>query len=354
MALDGLLEKMPFGEIFQTVSLCKQSGMLTLTHEKGVGHLRFSQGRLVSASSDSVGRLGYTLVKKGLITTEELEQALILQKNDLVKIPLGEILNKDGIVSQDVLQVELKKHFVDVVRNLLDWTSGSFHFEFGPKVEQGTVLEEGLDLPSLLVEATRPADSWRLELPTDISDPIPDPASSSRHEEWGRFLSILPELLGPISTGETVLLVLRYASELFNRCVLFQVKKKALIGVGQCGLQFRDEDADQRIRQVQIPLSEPSLFREVIERPESYRGALEEREWHQYFVRQIGGDWPSEIFLVPFYDGFKTVALLYGDNVPHHAPLTDTRGLEAFVKIAGVAYARTLLEQRLTERRSSE
>ncbi len=346
MGLDGLLQQMSFGEIFQTISMCKQSGVLTLTDEKGVGRLVFSEGRLVHASLDSISRLGYTLIKRGIITTEELEDALAMQRNNGEHLPLGAILEKNSVVSKEILQVELKKHMIEVVRNLLGWEEGSFHFEFGPSIKKETLLEGGLSLPSLLIEATRPSDLWRLELQTDLSE------SPTRRDEWARFTSMLLELLGPISTNETALLVLRYASEVLNRSVIFLVKKEDLVGVGQSGLQFRDEEADARVKKVHIPLSDSSLFGEVIDRMESYKGTLEQQGWHQYFIDQIGGDWPSEVFLAPLFDGESAFALLYGDNVPHQAPLPDTRGLEAFVKIAGVAHAKAILERKLVKQRS--
>jgi hypothetical protein len=347
MGLNGLLQNMSFGEIFQTISMCKQSGVLTLTDEKGVGRLVFSEGRLFQASLDNIRKLGSTLVDRGVITTEELEDALSTQRRgNGESLPLGAILEKSGIVSKEVLQVELKRHFIEVVRILLGWESGSFHFEFGQRIKKELLLDEGLNLPALLVEATRPSDLWRLELQTELST-----GHNRRRDEWALFTSMLLELLQPISTNETALLVLRYASEVLNRSVIFLVKKKELIGMGQSGLQFRDEEADERVRNIRIPLSEPSVFADAVNRMECYKGGLDQREWHQYFVDQIGGDWPSNLFLVPLSDGKAPFALLYGDNVPHHAPLRDTRGLEAFIKVAGVTHAKAVLERKPTEQR---
>ncbi|MBI3358658.1 MAG: DUF4388 domain-containing protein [Nitrospirae bacterium] len=344
-SLDGQLKKMPFGEIFQTISLCRQTGVLTLTGTKETAKLVFSQGSLFYASCDSMSPFGHTLMKKGIITSEELEDALAVQRSDDKDVPIADILERTGIVAKDVLQVELKKHFVSVVRTLLSWEEGSFHFDFGLRVEKGIILEEGLNLPSLLIEATRPADSWRLDLQTDISE------SPAEREEWALFTSMVTELLGSMSTNEVLLLFFRYASEVLNRCVVFLVKKKELVGMGQSGLRFRNEDADERIKKVRIPLLDPSVFRDVIDRTGSYKGPLSDGLSHKQFISQIGGDWPTEIFVAPLFDGRSTVALLYGDNLPDQTPLPDTRGLEAFVKIAGMAHAKVTLEKKLAERK---
>jgi hypothetical protein len=167
--LDGQLQKMPFGEIFQTISLCKQTGVLTLTDTKGAAKLVFSQGDLFYASLDSMSPFGHTLMKKGIITSEELENALAIQRDEK-DVPIANILEKTGTVAKEVLQGELKKHLVSLVRTLLTWESGSFHFDFGLRIEKEMLLEKGLNLPALLVEATRPADSWRMELQTDITE----------------------------------------------------------------------------------------------------------------------------------------------------------------------------------------
>jgi hypothetical protein len=345
--LDGQLKKMPFGEIFQTISLCKQTGVLTLTNVKGSAKLVFSQGDLFYASLDSVSPFGHTLLKKGIITAEELENALSLQREDK-EAPIASILEKTGIVSREVLQEELKKHLVSVVRSLLVWEEGVFHFDFGLRVEKEMLLEKGLNLPSLLVEATRPADAWQIDLQTDLS------AMPEKQAEWSLFISMLSELVGTMSTNEVLLLFFRYASEMLSRCVVFVVKKKELIGMGQSGLQFRNDDADERIKKVRIPLIEQSVFKEVIDKMTVYRGPLTERETHKNFIDQIGGNWPAEVFVAPLFDGKSTVAILYGDNVSSQTPLADTCGLEAFVKIAGLAYAKAGLEKKLAERKSAQ
>ncbi len=345
--LDGQLENMPFGEIFQTISLCKQTGILTLTDSKGPAKLVFSQGKLFYASLESMGRFGNALIKKGIITSAELENALQVQRDGEPNTAIADILEKNGIVSKDILQAELKKHLVAIVRTLLGWEKGSFHFDFGLRVEKGILLEDGLNLPTLLIEATRPADEWKSALESEMTE------TPKEREQWSLFTSMATELVSTMSSNEVLLLFFRYASEILNRCVIFLVKKKELVGMGQSGLQFRDEDADEKIKKVRISISEPSIFREVIERTGSHKGPLLDGAVHKQFISQIGGEWPSEVFVAPLFDGKTTVALLYGDNLPNQTPLADTRGLEAFVKIAGVAYAKAALEKKLAEKKEA-
>jgi hypothetical protein len=162
---------------------------------------------------------------------------------------------------------------------------------------------------------------------------------------------MIEELSGPASGSEITLLVLRFASEVMNRAIIFLVRSEDILGLGQFGLQVRDESADEKIREVQIPLNEPSLFREVIAKKSSYKGVLAQEKWHRYFLDQIGGGWPKEVFLTPLLNGSEVIALLYGDNLPHQTPIPETEGLEAFVRVAGFAFGKAKLERKLQETR---
>lgn len=386
MSLEGRLEDLGLADIFQIISLSKRSGVLTIIRKEGTGRLVFNRGMLIYGSSDSVSRLGYTLVKKGLVTTEELEKALRLQKTGGMKLPVGAILEKTGAISKGVLEEELRNHLVEVVRDFLNWESGSFHFELGDPVANDLTLEEGLNLDFLMMEASRRQDEYERNQaeqqntlpPAPESEPsgaeatvppgrtseggLPSledsqgaaanaPEKTTYRKDLALLTSMIEELSGPASGSEITLLVLRFASEVMNRAIIFLVRSEDILGLGQFGLQVRDESADEKIREVQIPLNEPSLFREVIAKKSSYKGVLAQEKWHRYFLDQIGGGWPKEVFLTPLLNGSEVIALLYGDNLPNQTPIPETEGLEAFVRVAGFAFGKAKLERKLQETR---
>lgn len=386
MSLEGRLEDLGLADIFQIISLSKRSGVLTIIRKEGTGRLVFNRGMLIYGSSDSVSRLGYTLVKKGLVTTEELEKALRLQKTGGMKLPVGAILEKTGAISKGVLEGELRNHLVEVVRDFLNWESGSFHFELGDPVANDLTLEEGLNLDFLMMEASRRQDEYErtqaeqqttlppaAERETSGAEATVPPGGASEgglpsfeegqgaaanapekttyRKDLGLLTSMIEELSGPASGSEITLLVLRFASEVMNRAIIFLVRNEDILGLGQFGLQVSDESADEKIREVQIPLNEPSLFREVIAKKSSYKGALAQEKWHRYFLDQIGGGWPKEVFLAPLLNGSEVIALLYGDNLPRQTPIQETEGLEAFVRVAGFAFGKAKLERKLQETR---
>ena len=384
MSLEGRLEDLGLADIFQIISLSKRSGVLTIIRKEGTGRLVFNKGMLIYGSSDSVSRLGYTLVKKGLVTTEELERALQLQKTGGMKLPVGAILEKTGAIAKDVLEGELRSHLVEVVRDFLNWESGSFHFELGSPLANDLTLDAGLNLEFLMMEASRRQDEFERNqmeqktLPPTLENTRPPQARSAAssaieemagplnpEEEPGSgngssqgavyrkdlslLTSMIEELSGPASGSEITLLVLRFASEVMNRAIIFLVRRDDILGLGQFGLESKEESADEKIREVQIPLSEPSLFREVIEKKSSYKGILSQEKWHRYFLDQIGGGWPNEVFLTPLLNGSEVIALLYGDNLPEQTSIPETEGLEAFVRVAGFAFGKAKLERKLQE-----
>lgn len=378
MSLEGRLEDLGLGDIFQIISLSKRSGVLTIIRKDGTGRLVFNKGLLIYGSSDSVSRLGYTLVKKDLITNEELEKGLRIQKTNGMKVPLGAVLVKMGAISKETLETELRSHLAEVIRDFLSWESGSFHFELGNVPGNDISLEGGLGMDFLMMEATRLQDERQREA-TDAcaSPPVAEESAGapggqavetfdsfdgntavsdtvSSRKDLSLLTAMIEELSGPSSSSEITLLVLRFASEVMNRAVVFLVRREDIIGLGQFGVSLKDESADEKIRDVRIPLSEPSSFREVIEKKASYKGALSRDKWHQYFIDQIGGGWPKEAFLLPLLNGTKVIALLYGDNLPHQTSIQETEGLEAFVKVAGFAFGKAMLERRLQEVKQKE
>lgn len=375
MSLEGRLEDLGLADIFQIISLSKRSGVLTIIRKEGTGRLVFNKGLLIYGSSDSVNRLGYTLVKKDFITNDELEKALRIQKTNGMKLPLGAVLIKMGAVSKEVLEVELRNHLAEVIRDFLSWETGSFHFELGNVPGNDISLEGGLGMDFLMMEATRLQDELQREhhertspqaleekqgrreggLSESFSDLSPNaPEKSDSRKDLSLLTAMIEELSGPSSSSEITLLVLRFASEVMNRAVVFLVRREDIIGLGQFGLSLKDESADEKIRDVRIPLTELSLFKEVIEKKTSYRGSFSQEKWHKYFIDQIGGGWPAEIFLSPLLNGPSVIALLYGDNLPHQAPIQETEGLEAFVKVAGFAFGKAMLERKLQEAKQRE
>jgi len=162
--------------------------------------------------------------------------------------------------------------------------------------------------------------------------------------------SMFDELRFPTATAEVTLLILRYASEVVNRAVLFMAKKDEVRGLGQFGIELPSgASPDKVVRNIRIPLSEPSLFRNVIESRRTYLGPLEVSQQNSYFVNEAGGLRPDTVLAIPLIVDDKIVLIVYGDNLPDQKPIRGVETLEIFMNQAGMALEKALLQRKLTE-----
>jgi len=228
------------------------------------------------------------------------------------------------------------------------------------------ILENALKtIPRLTAEvkarAEEKADTDELfdlaeELRKELGDDdffIPEPeVRKSRGLEMLR--SMIQELNDPSSNGQMTLLVLRFASELMSRAAIFVVTKEYVAGLGQFGIQLDGKDPERQVRKMRIPLGEPSIFQEVIQKRIPLKKKLKPNKWNQYLIEKLGGITPKEVFVAPIVTSGKVAAILYGDNAPEDKEIGDTESLEIFLVQVGLAMEKALLERRLMEMKREE
>lgn len=176
--------------------------------------------------------------------------------------------------------------------------------------------------------------------------------SSRVRESPGLHLlrGMLQELSNPSLGGGIILLVLRFASEFMNRAVIFLVKEREIVGLGQFGIEMAEAMADVRVRRMKIPIAAASIFTQILREMAPLKIRMGKEEWDEYLREQLGGKEPLEVFLGPILSEGKIVALLYGDNLPEFKAIGDTEALEIFLSQAGLAMEKALLERRLRGR----
>ncbi len=388
MSLVGRLEDLALPDIFQIISLSKKTGTLVVRSRRGTGMVVFKDGQVIQAASDSIrDSLGNILVSQGMLDEAALSKALTFQKREPEK-PLGMILTDMGAVAAQTLQSVIRKQIEEIIYDLLDWEGGFFNFELGEVVPKDTIeidtqeflLKSGISAEYLLMEGTRILDERRKDekkpaavKPSPVSPapaalaPAPkapparvsyEPAKEefrTRIEKEGprkdltALKSMFDELRFPTATAEVTLLILRYASEVVNRAVLFMVKKDEVRGLGQFGIELKGKSADQVVRNIRIPLNQPSLFLSVIESRRSYLGALESNPSDTYLMNELGGAMPDAVVAIPLVVDGKVALVVYGDNLPERRPVKGIDTLEIFMNQAGMALEKALLEKRISE-----
>jgi hypothetical protein len=410
MSLVGRLEDLALPDIFQIISLSKKTGTLVVRSRKGTGMVVFKSGQVIQAGSDSIrDSLGNILVSQGMVDQEDLAAALVIQKSAPDK-PLGMILAEMGATTSKIIEDVVRQQIEEIIYDLLAWEEGFFNFELGEiaskdKIEIDThdlLLKSGLSAEYLLMEGTRILDEKRKDQKKKTPSaqvspkaspapkaapaarratsgpspaPKPAPAQPSRPapivrssyepakeefrakietEESSKQLttlkSMFDELRFPTATAEVTLLILRYASEVVNRAILFMAKKDEVRGLGQFGIELTSgESPDKVVRNIRIPLSEPSLFRNVIESRRTYLGPMEVSQQNSYFVNEAGGLRPDTVLAIPLIVEGKIALIVYGDNLPDQKPIRGVETLEIFMNQAGMALEKALLERKLAE-----
>jgi ActR/RegA family two-component response regulator len=181
------------------------------------------------------------------------------------------------------------------------------------------------------------------------SDELPETAQVEGPMAFLR--SMLGELVEPSNRDNVTLLVLRYASYLFERSALFLVTRRGFIGLGGFSSETASDEFVTRVRKVQISAEVESLFGKVVKFRTSIRGKLEHVAGNEKLINGLGAGWPEgEVAAMPLTSGDRVAAILYGDN-PSGRDLAPTETLDIFLQQAGLAMERALLERRLEESR---
>jgi hypothetical protein len=300
------------------------------------------------------------------------------------------ILVDIGAVAAETLQTVIRKQIEEIIYDLLVWEEGFFNFELGEvapkdKIEIDTqefLLKSGINAEYLLMEGTRILDEKRKEekksgaarpstAPVSPPPAVPYAAATAPpshvsyepakeefrtriekeepRKELTALKSMFDELRFPTATAEVTLLILRYASEVVNRAILFMVKKDEVRGLGQFGIELKGKSADQVVRNIKVPMNQSSLFLSVIESRRSYLGILESNPIHAYVVNELGGAMPEEVIAIPLVVDGKVALVVYGDNLPERKPIRGMDALEIFMNQAGMALEKALLEKRIAE-----
>ncbi len=391
MSLVGRLEDLALADIFQIISLSKKTGTLILKNKtKGSAVVVFKNGQIIQAATDDIrDTLGNILISKGYISEDSLARALNVQKNVKGVKRLGQILVETGAISQEVLEETIREQIESMVYSLLAWEDGFFNFDLGSvsvsdKIEvvtQDFLLKAGLNPEYLLMESARVLDERKRgkkgkpslhaggeprQEPEDktkvsefaqflqeqgVAPSVPSPeekAATDKDRELNQLKSMFEELRFPSATAEITLLILRYASELVSRAVLFMVTRDEIRGLGQFGMEFPDESPDRRVRKIRVPVKESSIFSEVIRDKRTKIGCFTDSAWDMYLMKELGGE-PKGYFLVPMISNGRVAAILYGDNLPDGRPIPGISGLEIFVHQAGLAMEKALLERKISE-----
>ncbi|HVD77017.1 MAG TPA: response regulator, partial [Vicinamibacteria bacterium] len=197
-------------------------------------------------------------------------------------------------------------------------------------------------------KASPSAPSARRPSPSSaVSAESPLPSAEELSREFAVLQKRLEELRRPHDASQIAMLVMKVAREFFERGMLFLVKNGEARGLGGFGPAPREESLHLLARDVLIPLSEPSVFLDVVDSHKPLVGPLPEGRWSQYLMGKIGRFQSATVALLPLLTHRETIALLFGDNPETGRPFGRLEALEVFIDQAGIALENAFLQRKV-------
>lgn len=170
MAFMGETAVIGLAELLSVLAARRHSGRLTIISEGDEAQIYLDDGKVILiTSSNHALRLGRILLRLGILTNEQLEQALRLQNAQGGGRPLGQILLDARVVLEADLNRAAEEQCIEALTRVMVSNEGSFMFnrDAMPRARQGLVA---LNTDRIVLEASRRADEMvtlRSLLPRD-------------------------------------------------------------------------------------------------------------------------------------------------------------------------------------------
>ncbi|MEA3543915.1 MAG: DUF4388 domain-containing protein [Thermodesulfobacteriota bacterium] len=347
MALEGDLEDLGLCDILQILSLSKKTGILTLKSQQGEGLVCFMDGQVIRATSSFFPEtLGQLLCRAEIVTNAQVDEALRYQQTLSVHQPLGKILVGQFHITSAQIEPVVAAQIETIVFSFFSWTEGRFSFRLEEMQAFGRallnpldfMLEKGLSSQRLVIKGKKITELGRdCEIDDEsIERELVELQKYQNQQGLELLRGMLAELEHPEFGGGIILLILRYASEIMSRAIVFDVRGNQLVGLGQFGLTDLSVAADDIVRKMRLHVDAGSLFARVLKEKVVVRAALQNSAAEKSLQIFLNGT-PEEVFMAPLISDSKVVALLYGDNFPASQPIRTAKAFEVFLSQAGLA-----------------
>jgi hypothetical protein len=167
--LQGSIEKFTLPEIFQLIAASRKSGTLGIQHNETIVMIYFKEGDIIYGYGPrQTFHLGQLLKDRGILSGEQLEEAVQIQAKTENTRRLGEILTSRRFIDRADLEAVVREQIEQLLYSLLAWDSGSFKFyenQF-PTDEEITLR---LSVENVILEGLRRLDEMNM-----IRESLPD------------------------------------------------------------------------------------------------------------------------------------------------------------------------------------
>ncbi len=155
--LKGSLQAVDLATVLQMLSSKQKTGILQMVRRHIKSVICLKDGNIIAAS-DSVGlRMGQILYKNGMISNDRLKFAL--EESKKTGKMIGEVLLELNYIDQNTLKEVIRQQVQEAVLEMFLWREGEFEYrdcvvEF---VEQGIVE---INTMEIIMESARRLDEW--------------------------------------------------------------------------------------------------------------------------------------------------------------------------------------------------
>jgi len=161
MAIKGSLKEASLADVCQLLALGLKTGCLAVTDRARFGEIYFERGRITYARIvNRRDRLGDLLVRDGVVTHDQLEEALSAQERDPDRL-LGRLLVERGLLDDAVLERYVRLQIEEAIFHLFTWSRGNFFFAAAHQPAD-IEIRVAIAAESMLLEAARRVDEWSL------------------------------------------------------------------------------------------------------------------------------------------------------------------------------------------------
>jgi hypothetical protein len=132
-----------------------------------------------------------------------------------------------------------------------------------------------------------------------------------------------------------------------ERSITFIVRPAELIGERAIGVFAERNAGPVSAARLKIPLTTPSVFRDVIEKVQFFFGTCDDEVLKEHLFKVIGAPLGPAVLLLPMKSRGKTVTLTYGDFGGKEASPVQSDYLEILANEAGLVLENTLYRKQL-------
>jgi len=158
-------------------------------------------------------------------------------------------------------------------------------------------------------------------------------------------IKMLREITTP---SDAAMVILASVAEMFERAVTFFVRPSELTGERAVGVSSQKSTGPTPADRLKIPLSKPSIFRDVLEKGLVYYGEGSDEALKGLF-QEIGKPLSPAVVLLPVICDRKVVAVVYGDFGKKEASPVQLDILEILAQQVGIVLEYALFRRQMTK-----